>query len=90
MKKTAAAPGASSARLNYVAINGINPDVVLAELTFAPVGGYDMEKLEDDLDLQINSAFDLEGEAFTWPELPPTPTLNISIFLPLVMRDQAP
>jgi hypothetical protein len=78
-----AAPGAGSARLNYAAVNGIAPEAVLAELTFASVGGYDMAQLAQDLDLQINSAFDHEGGSFTWPELP---TLDFSTFLPLVVR----
>ena len=81
-----ATPSTSSARLNYVAINGITPDLVLGELTFAPISNYDWEKLEEDLDLQINGAFDLDGEAFAWTESPPAPTLDISIFLPLVIR----
>jgi hypothetical protein len=81
-----AAPDAGSARLNYAAVNGINPEVVLAELTFTPVGGYDLEQLAQDLDLQINSAFDLEGESFAWPETPPPPSLDNILFLPLVMQ----
>lgn len=82
-----AAPDAGSARLNYAAVNGIHPDVVLGEITFAPVGGYDLEQLAQDLDLQINSAFDLEGESFTWPETPTPPSLDHTLFLPLVMRE---
>jgi hypothetical protein len=78
-----AAPDASSARLNYVAVNGINPDVVVAALTFVPVGDYDMAQLVGDLDLEIRGAFDLEGEAFEWPE-PFTPTSRL--FWPIILK----
>jgi hypothetical protein len=80
-------PGAGSARLNYAAVNGIQPDAILAELTFAPVGGYNMEQLANDLDLHVNNAFALDGTAFVWPESPPVYHSNY-IFLPLVMRGQ--
>ena len=80
-----AAPDASSAHLNYAAVNGITPEVVVAQVTFAPVGDYDWAQLEDDLDLEIKSAFDLEGEAFPWPS--PEPFAATShLFLPVLLN----
>lgn len=82
-----AAPDAGNVHLNYVAVNGIHPDVVLGEITFAPVGDYDLEQLANALDLRVNNAFDLDGAAFVWPEAPP-PSLDNILFLPLVMQGQ--
>ncbi len=82
-----AAPNAGDVHLNYVAVNGIPPDTVLAELIFAPVGGYDLGQLANALDLRVNNAFGLNGAAFIWPEAPPRYLDNV-LFLPLVTRGQ--
>jgi len=83
-------PYTHSVRLNYVAVNGINPGTVLAEITFAPVGEHSLEGLAEQLDLEVRGAFDLEGDAFTtWPEPEPPPTpSDLRIFMPVLMRGE--
>jgi len=87
----AAMCSASSTRLNAVAATGASTGTVLAELTFTPMVTGSVESLAEGLELKVNDAFDLEGEALAWTSAPVQITIfPTDIFLPLVVRQQGP
>ena len=82
---------ASSARLNAVAITGASTGTVLAELTFTPMVTGSVASLVEGLELKVNDAFDLDGQALAWTSAPlQIATFPTNIFLPLILHDQAP